>query len=419
MSRFSQRQSAGSSALFGCLIIQQFPVWAACYENPLLAVEPLIIHRKGRVYSACSRVLESGVRLGWDLQRAQSLCPTAKAQNYNANLEAYAWEEILKQLYGLTPRLELHAPGALFFEPPAERSIAWLSTMAAFSKLVSKWNAQAALAGDRATGELAARQAKPGELRRIRDTRGFLRSAPIRALAGLGLSEDAIERLDWFGFNTVYELQQLTRSQIDSQFADKTKPNDARLLWRFARADAVDADRQPIQTYQLPPVRMARFVFEQAATNPNEWENGLRDVVEQATAQLNGMSAGAVTLTVTSNSGERSAQKLLKEAVSSPRNLFRVSHELMFALSGKGRVEISALAVQLSRLTGEAQSTALFDTRRYDASPTRFSPPRLIAALRNIESRYQGAMGRYRLRDAHSPLPEERFSYGPAVQEVP
>ncbi len=335
MSRFSQRQSAGSSALFGCLIIQQFPVWAACYENPLLAVEPLIIHRKGRVYSACSRVLETGVRLGWDLQRAQSLCPAAKAQNYNANLEAYAWEEILKQLYGLTPRLEPHAPGALFFEPPVERSIAWLSTMAAFSKLVSQWNAQAGLAGDRATAELAARQAKPGEFRRIRDTRGFLRSAPIRALAGLGLSEDAIERLDWFGFNTVYELQQLTRSQIDSQFANRTKPNDARLLWRFARADAVDADRQPIQTYQLPPV------------------------------------------------------------------------------------EANAFEVRLARPTGEAQRAAFFDTRRYDASPTRFSPPRLLAALRNIESRYQKAMGRHRLRNAHAPLLEERFSYGPAVQEVP
>ena len=419
MSRLSQRQSVDSSALFGCLIVQHYPIWAACYENPLLAVEPLIIHRKGRVYSACSRVLESGGRIGWDLQRTQSLCPTAKARHYDANLEAYAWEEILKQLYGLTPRLEPHMPGVLFFEPPPERSTSWVPTMAAISKLVRKWNAQASLATDRATAELSAQLAKPGEVRRIHETRGFLRNTPITALAGLGLSEDAIERLDWFGFNTVYELQQLTRSQIDSQFADKTKPNDARLLWRFARADAVDADRQPIQTYQLPPVRTARFVFEQAATNPSECENGLRDVVEQAAAQLNGMSAGAVTLTVISNSGERSAQKLLRESVSSPRNLFRVSHELMFALSGKGKVEISALAVQLSRLTGEAQSTALFDTRRYDASPTRFNPPRLIAALRNIESRYQGAMGRYRLRDAHAPLPEERFLYVPAVQEVP
>lgn len=419
MSRLSSRHSVDSSALFGCLIVQQFPVWAAQYENPLLAVEPLIIHRQGRVYAACQRVLDSGVRLGWNLQRAQSLCTTAKVRHYNANIEAYAWEEILKTLYGLTPRIEPHTPGVLFFEPPAEKSRVWISSMAEFSKLIGQWSAKAALAGDRTTAELAAQVARPGQLQRIREARGFLRSTPISALAGLGLSADAIERLHWFGFNTVYELQQLTRSQIDSQFADKARPHDGRLLWCFARAGTREADRQPIQTYQLPPVRTCRVVFEQAATNPGEWESALRDVVEQVVAQLNGMSAGALTLTVTTKSGERAAQKLLREPVSAARTLFRVSNELMRELCGKSKGEVSALEIELSRLTGQAQSTVLFDTRRYDSSPSRFTPPRLLAAMRNIESRYHGALGRYRLRDAHAALPEERYAYGPAVQEVP
>jgi hypothetical protein len=418
MSRLRKEQPAASSALFGCLTIQQFPVWAAQYENPLLAVQPLIIHRQGRVYAACVRVLEAGVRIGWDLQRAQSLCPTAKARSFNANIEAYAWEEILKQFYGLTPKIEPVRNGCLYFEPPSQRSKAWVSTMGALAKLVREWNAQAALASDRVTAELAALAAREGELRRIRDERGFLRNTPLAALGKLGLSADAIERLDWFGFITVYELQQLTRNQIESQFADKSKPLDARLLWRFARAGTVDADRQPIQSYQLPSVRSARFVFEQAATSPVQWEGALSDIVQQAAAQLNGMSAGAVTVTITTNAGEKSTQKLLREAVSSPRNLLRVSNELTLSLIGKTKVEVVALEVQLSRLSGEGQSSTLFDTRRYDTTASRFSPPRLVSALRNIESRYKGAMGRYRLRDEYAALREERYSYGPVLNEV-
>lgn len=419
MSRLSQQQPAASSALFGCLIIQQFPVWAAQYENPLLAVEPLIIHRQGRVYAACQRVLEAGVRIGWDLQRAQSLCPTAKARSYNPNIEAYAWEEILNTLYSLTPRIEPVHNGCLFFEPPSYRSKAWVSTMGTMAKLVQAWNAQAALACDRATAQLASLVAGEGELRRIRDERGFLRNTPLPTLGALGLSTDAIERLDWFGFNTVFELQQLTRSQIDSQFSDKTRPQDGRLLWRFARAGTREADCQPVQTYQLPPVRSARFVFEQAASNPSEWEGALRDVVEQTVAQLNGMSAGALTLTVSAKSGELAAQKLLREPVSAARSLFRVSNELMQELCGKGKSEVSALEIQLSRLSSEAQNTTLFDTRRYDTTASRFSPPRLVAALRNIESRYKGVMGRYRLRDEYAALREDRFTYSPVLHEVP
>lgn len=414
----TQAQEPDASTLFGCLLIKQFPIWAAHYINPALAAAPLIIHRRGKVYAASAEVLTAGVRIGWILQRAQSLCPQAAIKPHNPHEESYAWDEVLAALYTLTPRLEFRTPGLLFFEPPSPKSESWITTLGALAKLVRTWCAQAALACDRATAELAACLVSPGGVRQVKNARGFLQSTPSAALAELGLSAVATERVGWFGLKSVADLTRLSREQIQCQFADPTNMRDAALLWRFARAGTPDADCQAVQTYQLPPVRLSRVAFEQAATCPGEWERALSDAVEQASAQLNGMGAGALTVSLETKAGARQASKILREPVSAPRNLYRVALDLMKDLVSDS-VEIQSLEVRLSRLKGHGNQTTLFDTRRYDSSSRRDVPPNLLSALRNLESRFVGSMWKYKLQDQYAPLPEERSVLVPAFDEFP
>jgi len=411
-------------SLFGCLLIPQFPIWSARFTDPKLVGAPIIIHRNGKVFAACAHSLTMGVRLGWTLQRVQSLCPYARIKAHNAAEEAHAWEEVLAALYTITPGLESKQPGLIFFEPPSLTSVSWLSRMAGVAKLVRSWRAQAALASDRATAELAAHQVASGMVRRVNSARGFLCRTPTASLTQVGVSAVAIERLEWFGFKNVSDLTRLSREQISCQFTDPTHRNDADLLWRFARAGTPDADAQPVQSYQRPPVRISRFVFEQAATRPTEWESALDDAIQQTTAQLHGMSTGAVTLCLQAKTGSCQASKVLREAVSSPRNLFRVALDLMNALASgiverDGMIEVQALEVRLSRLTGDTLQEALFDTRRYDTSAKRRCPPTLLAALRNLESRHTGLLWKSKLRDQYAPLPEDRFALVPALEEYP
>ena len=83
--------------------------------------------------------------------------------------------------------------------------------MAALAKLVKGWNAQAALASDRATVELAAHRVSPGTVRQVKNARGFLQRTPSTMLMELGLSAVASERLQWFGLKTVADLTRLSQ----------------------------------------------------------------------------------------------------------------------------------------------------------------------------------------------------------------
>lgn len=410
-------------ANIGCLLLPQFSVWAARKAHPALAAAPLLIHRNGKVLASSADALSSGVRIGWALQRAQSLCPRAQMRAQDLAEEVHVWEEVLASLYDLTPRLESTRPGLVFFETPSHNSVSWLSTMAALAKQVKAWQAQSTIACDRATAELAAYRVAPGVVRPVKNARGFLSRTPITNLCELGLSAVAAERLQWFGFDNVADLTRVSREQIACQFADPAHRKDTALLWRFACAGTPAGDAQPVQSYQPPPVRFSRFVFAEAATCTSEWENALGDAVQQVTAQLGGMSAGALTLCLQTKTGPRRACKILREAVSSPRTLVRFASDLMSALAqnekgASDRIEVQALEIRLSRLSGAGRQDTLFDTRRFDNSPQRTAPPTLLAALHNLESRHAGMMCKWKVRDIYAPLPEERFTLIPALDEA-
>jgi hypothetical protein len=152
----------------------------------------------------------------------------------------------------------------------------------------------------------------------------------------------------------------------------------------------------------------------------------LSDAIEQCTAQLNGLQAGVLSLQIETNRGPRVASKILREPISNPRFLFRIAsrqalgvlHPQSDKTSCEGHpIEVQAIEVVLSQLMADEGQDTLFDSRRYDTSTERHKPPALLAALRNLESRHAGRIWKWKLRDHHAPLPEDRFSLTPAVDE--
>jgi nucleotidyltransferase/DNA polymerase involved in DNA repair len=431
-------QHTDITSSFGCLLIEQFPVWAAHFQNPLLAAQPLLITHRGEVLSASRDALACGVRVGWTLARAQSICPQAQVRAYNAAECTLVWEELLASLYGLTPCIEPIKPGVAFFEPPAH-----LNELAVLSRLINTWDGKAAIAPDRPTVELFTHRTALGRLQRLSNEAHyrFLSQTPAALLAQVGISSYTIERLKWFGFKSIADLQRLTRQQVACQFFQAEAKDDARLLWKYSRAGTEAADRQPVQSYRLQPFRSARIVFEQAATCPTEWEQALCDITQQVTAQLNGLGAGALRVHAETSTGPLAVGKLLREKVSSSRTLFHAARELLLSLlngqNSGSDITIEALEIRLLQLGGHGTQNTLFSSRECEKAKTCNSPSNspatskrrtnraavnekpvpneLASAVKSIESRFPQSMWRIALRDAYATLPDERYSLKPAA----
>jgi hypothetical protein len=401
--------------LFGCLLIPQFPIWAAHFADATLSSAPLLIHRKGRIWAACPISLAQGVRVGWTLARAQSLCPSSRIKADDPSEASAVWQEVLSSVYDLTPRIESVRQGLLFFDPGKRGSSSWITTMASISKLAREWQIQISLASDRATAELAVHVSTPGKVRRIATASAFLQEAPSSLLLELGLSKSTTERLQWFGFENVGALKVLSRQQIAAQFANVASPQDSALLWRFAQAGTAQSDRRGITQYPLPPMVKRRLVFDQAATCPGEWEGALTEVITQAAQSLNGLQSGIITLRLTTQHEIVTASKLLREPLSTTRPLYRIAHDLADSLLQKND-EVQTMEVRLSQLVaGGAQST-LFEPRRFDLTQRNECPNPLRAAIHSVEARFSGTMWRWKLKDEYAPLPEERFSLMPVCE---
>ncbi|MEO6908669.1 MAG: hypothetical protein ABI210_12350 [Abditibacteriaceae bacterium] len=398
--------------LFGCLLIPQFPIWAARFADVNLSSTPLLIHRKGRVLAACPVALAQGVRVGWTLARAQSLCPAARIKAVDSSEASAVWQEVLSSVYDLTPRIESVRQGLLFFDPAKRGSSSWITTMAGISKLTRQWQISVALASDRATAELAVQVSTTGKIHRIANASAFLQEVPSSLLLELGLSKATTERLQWFGFENVGALKVLLRPQIAAQFANVTSPQDSAILWRFAQAGTAQSDRRVIPQYPLPPMVKSRLVFDQAATCPAEWENALTDVIANVTQLLNGLQTGILTLQFTTQRGNLTASKLLREPLSATSSLYRVAHDLADGLLSEND-EVQNIEVRLAQLVAGGAQETLFEPRRFDLSQRDECPRSLRNALRSVEARFSGTMLRWKLKDAYAPLPEERYSRMP------
>ena len=383
-------------------------MWSVARANPKFAASPCCIHHRGRIIAVNAHADGLGVRSGWTLHRATSLYPTLLTLPLDRGACAHAWEQVTASLADLTPRIEVvregrpclegypFAEGQCVFEVPtrgAERRL--------LQAMVNEWGAHCGVASDRVTAELAALTCSAGKVRRVRASRErpFRDGVSVTTLSEAGLSAHTVERLRWFGLGQIGKLRTLTRAQLCAQF-----PEGA-LLARFAHGGR--GETRTVASYQATPAVEVRFVFEEPATQPGEWERALRDLLRRACEGLNGCGAGSLSVATETSYGRRAKSILLREPVARPRALFAPAEELALPLIGGEPLE--ALSVRLGALSRVADQEALWLTperRRSD----------LNSVVRRVETRLPGTLQRIVPRDVHAPLPEERYGYIPALE---
>ena len=382
--------------LFGCLWLPEFSMWAATRANDKLRLSPCCIHHRGHIVAVNAEARTLGVRSGWTLHRATSLHSGLLALPMDRATCAHTWEQVLASLSDLTPRIESVKEGQCLFEVPTRKAERRL-----LQAMVADWGARCGVAGDRASAELAALTCSAGKVRRVREgrARAFRDKVAVAALSETGLSAHTVERMRWFGLSHIGTLRPLSRAQLCAQF-----PEGA-LLSRFAHGGR--GETRTVSPYQAPPAIEVRFVFEQPATQPGEWEMALRDLLHRACEGLNGHGAGSLSVAAETSQGRRAKNILLREPVTRPRALFAPAEELALPLVGGELLE--ALSVRLGALSRVADQEALWLTperRRSD----------LHTVVRHVETRLPGTLQRIVPRDVHAPLPEERYGYVPALE---
>ena len=369
-------------SVFGWMWIPEFPVWVAERALPALRGQPVVVHRNGRAIARSETAQQRGIGADWTVARAQSLVPQVLAVPYDAAACAHAWEQVLDELWQLTPRLEennthdkgqSYPQGRVCFEVPTRRA-----ERHQLLQLVTGWEAHCGVATNRALAELASCVSMSGRVELVKSggETAFVRNVPISALAHAGVSAATIERLQWFGLWTVARLRVLLRDQLIAQF-----PEGA-LLARFAHAGFAAREVRPVAAYRPLPRSEARHVFEHPATEPSEWNGALEELLSHTIRELNvnGQGAGVLWIDVTlrGQSEFKHTSRILREPVTAARALWEPAQAL------------------LHKLLPNADDA-------------------LREVLAHLEKRCPQSVLRLHERDPHAVLCEERFSYIPAL----
>jgi hypothetical protein len=362
------------------------------------------------VVAVSPTALQAGVRCGWTVGRAQSLCPELLLFPRDATREALAWDEVQRALYGLTPRLESLAPGLLCADVEAEGVL----------PLVRGWGLRAGFAHDRATAHLAALTVPASTLRRVPPGQeaAFCDQTPLVALVGLGakkerVSAEVVRRLGWFGWRSVGALRVLSRRQLEEQCGAA-----GAVLWRYAQGARLADNRRGVPVWMPPAEISARLSFVVPAREPCEWESALDEILCRVCAELETRRAGALEVRVETMLSPLRARRVLRDPLNAPRSLQAPARAAMaeaLAILAPLPPVVQGLEVHLGALTMPAQPLSLFDDLLGDTGSRQ---RKLQTALESVEARFGGRVGKYVPREPHSPWPEDAFGWLPALQAI-
>jgi nucleotidyltransferase/DNA polymerase involved in DNA repair len=362
---------------------------------------PILVADAGRVVGACGLARAAGVRPGDSLERARALLPHARRYRDSRDGVLGAWRWALEAMNRRTPWVEPIEPGLALLGGITPEEAAGLAL---------ETGARVGVAGSRDTARLAAFSAPDGEVRAPEDDGSFLETLEIGALGALGFEATVLERLGWLGFHTVAALRRLEVCEWSAGFGATV----GAALHRVAHG--LDTGR--VAEYVPPKEASARIEFEGALTTG--LEEATRTVAERAVARLRGMHAGWVGVTVEAGGSRSSVRRFLPEATADLRQIARVACALVgrAALLGnatpgeaagedlaESSLEVAAITVTLGSVT----RPVLVQDNLF----ALLERPGVRAALRRVNARYPGEIGRLEIHRPRAMLPEQRSRFVP------
>lgn len=378
------------SRWIGCLYLEDVPAWALKRPGsvssqagaPGGAEDPFVALQNGEVVGASSTPRRKGVELHMTKRRAQALCPEASTYPRDPALERAAWEQALKSLNQMTPRIEPARPGLAWFEPAENGGLReWLR----------RTPFQCGLALRRPVARLAAWKAAPGRLLCIKGEHEdpFLRKIPVEALTDIGFDETLAEQLELFGYPSVGAVANLSEHHLTVQFGEEGT--------RLADFLAGGSDR--VSFYSPPPSLDYRREFEQEVAEPGPLKRALREASENVAERAQGKAFQRVVLRLEGRESTSTTSRVLVEPRTSAGELRRAACILLDELlSGDERIQALGLSVGSLTAAGDRQASLFFDR------------PELRRAVAAMHRRHPGALLRVS-RDPEATFEEERFEY--------
>lgn len=370
---------------FGCLHIPAFPAWVFEHVDPAARSHPVVVMASGRVAALSRRLRSTGITEDIPVERAERLAPAGTIfRRRDASLEAAAWEDVLQDVHTYTPFLEPGRPGRLYFRPFSE-----------LRDVAGRLRAQAAVAPHRSTALLGALRAADGNVLAIqpRHVRVFLDRFEVRRLEVLGFSEDLIEQLPLFGFDTLGAVLGLAHRHLRAQFGE-----EGDRLYKLLHPD----DDGPMSPYMPPPSVRRAYEFDLPCSEPGEILPALEYLMKQASAELKGHGAQRVKVTLHDRLRPSAfACRVLPEASSDPRRLFNTTKTLLKGLLEAGSM-VQAVELELGSLRSmQPEQGGLF-----------FERPPVEKAVRAVHRRYPDALRRPST-DPEAVFDEDRVSLDP------
>jgi len=370
---------------FGCLYIPAFPAWVFEHADPAARTAPVVVIASGKVIAVSRRIRSTGITEGIPAERAERLAPEGTLLRHrDASLEQAAWEDVLQDINTYTPFLEPDLPGRLYVKP-----------FAGIREVTCRFRAQTALAPHRSTALLGALRAGEGHMLAIRSryVRIFLDRFDVERLAGLHFSEELIEQLPMFGFDTLGAALGLAPRHLRAQFGEEGE--------RFYRL-IHPSDETPVALYTPPPAIRRAYEFDHPCSEPGELLPALEYVLRQAAAELKGHGAQRVKIILHDRLRPSACTcRVLPEASNDPRRLLNTAAMLLERMLEPGStVQVVELELGSLRTMQPAQGVLFFQR------------PPVEKAVRTVHRRYPDVLR----RPATAPdavFEEDRASFEP------
>lgn len=377
-----------------CLNLSNVPAWAVSHLNRRRTAksapqDPFIVVEAGHVVGVSRSPRRHGVEVGMTSSRAISLCEHANIYPRDVGLEKALWEHTLEDLNRQTPRIESSSVGTAWFEPiPNSNLQNWLRGT----------TFRVGIARSRSTARLAAWKASKGRYICIQDPYQdqFLSRVPVRALASIGFSDELVDRLVLFGYDTVQAVHGLTKRHLDAQFGE-----EGQRLYRF-----LASDEGRVSFYSPPPSIEATRDIERPGAEMGTLQSVIADCAEALEDQLRGRAGQHLVLTLRGRGQEGTASRIMREPRSRAEQLRRTAGRLLKELFSPDLC-VRSLQIELRALcTQEKKQADLF-----------FQRPEVKRAVSAVERRFPDAIVRS-VRDEHAVFPEQRFRYEPVSLEL-
>ncbi len=355
-----------------CLYISHYPAWA--HARLLRRRAPVVVVAGGRVVAHASSRHLRDIRIGDRADRVEQLSPEAIIRVRDTELERACWDDVLREVNGITPFIAQSAPPFLYFSG---------ARFADVRALALRLRARMGRGENRSAAQLAAIRSVEGNVIQLRPRRwaAFLRRFDVNHLAELDFSDDMLEQLRLFGYTTLGDILSLTERQLGSQFGP-----DGRRLFEMVHPDS---DGRIALYTPLPSIEEWHEFEDSVALEPGILEPVIRDCIDRACKELGGYRCQRVQL------GLQLAHKFEPRwegrVLSIPRNrpdtLFRLIAPLLQDLLLKlyGTVSgdsVMGIGVRFESLRHPSiQQAALFEER-----------PAVQGAVRGVHRRYPGSV---------------------------